>query len=99
MLIFILIFDNFILKYWDICNFGVNFMFLVIVEEFLFLSFIIDVLKLIFVGSIRLSFFVVRNVGKYYNGIMVVLIMIFYRRIRKSYLEWLYLNCIIWRCL
>lgn len=74
-------------------------MFLVIVEEFLFLSFIIDVLKLIFVGSIRLSFFVVRNVGKYYNGIMVVLIMIFYRRIRKSYLEWLYLYCIIWRCL
>lgn len=69
-------------------------MFLVIVEEFLFLSFIIDVLKLIFVGSIRLSFFVVRNVGKYYNGIMV-----FYRRIRKSYLEWLYLYCIIWRCL
>lgn len=42
-------------------------MFLVIVEEFLFLSFIIDVLKLIFVGSIRLSFFVVRNVGKYYS--------------------------------
>lgn len=74
-------------------------MFLVIVEEFLFLSFIIDVLKLFFVGSIRLSFFVVRNVGKYYNGIMVVLIMIFYRRIRKSYLEWLYLYCIIWRCL
>lgn len=97
MLILIPIPDNFILKYRDICNFGVNFMPLVIAEELLPPSFIIDVSKLIFVGSTRLSPSVVRNVGKHHNGIMVVLTMILHRRIRKSYPERPYLHCIIWR--